>query len=193
MSAYEYALANNIVGTDEEIVAQVKATGITQRAIELSHLLELLNFRNLLRKTDGSQGDERWKGTLQNLKGVLVALGLTEAVTGYETWFSHVTNPRSITWDTSKPEYAAQFWQLYQNFAGQPDMPTEDDFQAIASLGGGFRFANLTVEAFVSQKASATLQAQKKSLEDAAINTLQQFREALSAWDGTGDPPVLGA
>ena len=31
-----------------------------------------------------------------------------------------------------------------------------------------------------------------KQLEEEATDALQAFREALSAWDGSGDAPVLG-
>ncbi len=40
--------------------------------------------------------------------------------------------------------------------------------------------------------AEVLLDAQKATLEDAAIDALQTFREELSAWDGSGNPPVLG-
>lgn len=41
--------------------------------------------------------------------------------------------------------------------------------------------------------ADALLSIQKEALETAAVDALQAFREALSSWDGTGSPPVLGA
>ena len=39
---------------------------------------------------------------------------------------------------------------------------------------------------------SVTLELTKQQLEDAAVDALQAFREALAAWDGSGDPPLLG-
>jgi hypothetical protein len=169
MTSYKYALDNNITGTDKEIVAQLIALGITVAPIDLSYLMELLNFRGMLRKTDGNAGDERWKGTLQNIKTALVAMNMTAEVEGFETWFSHVTNPRQVLWDTSRPEYAAQFWSMKLSFADQPGMPTTADFDAIASLGGGWRFAGLTVEIYQADKL-----AYKQSLVDAEARRLEQ-------------------
>jgi len=46
-------------------------------------------------------------------------------------------------------------------------------------------------EATVDMVEDGLLQIQKKNLEDVAINRLQAYREALSAWDGSGEEPVL--
>lgn len=119
-------------------VAQFNAIGLTAKPIDLAYLLELLNFRNMLRKTDGNAGDERWKGSLQNLKGLLIQLGQDAKVAEYEMWFSHVTNPRQLRWDTTQPAFAAGFAEMKRNFADQPSMPTTADFLEVAALGGGF-------------------------------------------------------
>jgi hypothetical protein len=169
MNSYQYAIDNNVTGTDEEIVDQLIARGVTAAPIELVYLMELLNFRGMLRKTDGNAGDERWKGTLQNIKAALVAMGMTAEVEGFETWFSHVTNPRQSRWDTSRPEYAAQFWAMRVAFADKPGMPTAEDFGAIASLGGGWLFAGLTIEIYQADKlAHETLEAERIAEEEVA-------------------------
>jgi len=155
MNAYEKAQSMSLSGTDAEIVAALKATGVTANPISLAYLMEMLNLRGMLRKTDGSGGQERWVGTLQNLKAALVAMGLTDQVTAYEMWFSHVTNPRQTSWDTILREYAAGFWSMKQNFAGVENMPSVADFAAIAALGGGWLFADLTVEQFAAQRTAA--------------------------------------
>ena len=36
-----------------------------------------------------------------------------------------------------------------------------------------------------------TVELTKASMEDAAVNRLQAFREALASWDGSGEEPVL--
>lgn len=152
MNAYEKSQELNLDGTDAEIVAALKSTGVTASKIDLAYLMELLNFRGMLRKTDGSGGQERWIGTLQNIKAALVALNQTAAVTAYETWFSHVTNPRQTHWDTSQPQYAAGFWAMRSTFADGDGMPSSEDFAAVASLGGGWMFSELTVEQFATQR-----------------------------------------
>ena len=185
MNAYEKSIALNLDGTDAEIVAALKSTGVTASKIDLAYLMELLNFRGMLRKTDGSGGQERWIGTLQNLKAALVALNQTAAVTAYETWFSHVTNPRQTHWDTSQPQYAAGFWAMRSTFADGDGMPSSEDFAAVASLGGGWMFSELTVEQFAAQRTTAETEAvttsarnERRALYDAFENAIVTNEQA---------------
>ena len=195
MNAYEKSQQLGLTGTDAEIVDILKSTGITARKIDLSYLMELLNFRGMLRKTDGSGGQERWIGTLQNLKSALVALNQTEAVVAYETWFSHVTNPRQTHWDTTLPQYAAGFLAMKTSFADAPNMPSSADFAAVAVLGGGWLFADLTVEQFTTQRVAA----EAAAAEAEALQALQNLRagfqtrfDAIKNQFGTSEQP-LGA
>lgn len=186
MNAYETAIALGLTGTDDEIVATLQSTGVTATTIDLTYLMELLNFRGMLRKTDGSGGQERWTGTLQNLKAALVALGSTSSVTAYETWFSHVTNPRQTHWDTSRPEYAAGFWAMKSAFADGQGMPSSADFAAVAALGGGWLFSDLTAEQLASQRQAAIdtevallLSQQWATIQNETINPAVNDRAAL--------------
>lgn len=191
MNAYEKSIELGLTGTDAEIVAALKATGVTAAKIDLAHLMELLNFRGMLRKTDGSGGQERWIGTLQNLKAVLVAMNQSASVVAYETWFSHVTNPRQAHWDTTQNDYAAGFWTMRNSFADAETMPSSADFAAVAELGGGWLFADLTVEEFATQKAAAEALAAKDELNtewsailnDGGVNVALSIgnRDALKA------------
>lgn len=156
MNAYEMSVSLGLTGTDQEKVDVLRM--LTATPIRLDYLLEMLNFRGMLRKTDGSQGQERWVGTLQNLKAALIALNLTEKVTAYEMWFSHVTNPRQVTWDTRFPQWAAAFYAMEQSFAGQPNMPSQADFDAVVALGGGRPYTNVTPESFAAQRSAAQVQ-----------------------------------
>lgn len=175
MNAYGKSIVLNLTGTDAEIVSQLQP--ITARPIDLSYLMELLNFRGMLRKTDGAGGQERWQGTLPNLKAALVALNQTDAVTQYETWFSHVTNPRQSSWDTSLPAYAAAFYQLEQSFADQPNMPTAADFEAVAQLGGGRPYLTLTEHDYATQKQSAIDAATEASVKSAQQSALAEAND----------------
>ena len=170
MEMNEASVTVDEVSTDAEAVAALQASGVTARKIDLAYLMELLNFRGMLRKTDGSGGQERWVGTLQNIKAALVALNQTAMVTAYETWFSHVTNPRQSYWDTTQPEYAAGFWAMKTAFADGDGMPSSADFAAVAALGGGWLFADLTIEQYAAQKAEAVAEA--------------ELLELLSQWAG---------
>lgn len=191
MNAYEKSHELGLAGTDAEIVAALKSTGVTASKIDLAYLMELLNFRGMLRKTDGSGGQERWVGTLQNLKSALVAMNQSASVVTYETWFSHVTNPRQTHWDTTQNDYAAGFWTMRNSFADAETMPSSADFAAVAELGGGWLFADLTVEEFATQKAAAEAFAVKQQLDSewSAILNDGGVNVALS----TGDRPALKA
>ena len=172
--------------TDAEAVAALQASGVTARKIDLAYLMELLNFRGMLRKTDGSGGQERWVGTLQNIKAALVAMNQEAMVTAYETWFSHVTNPRQTHWDTTQPEYAAGFWSMRSTFADGDGMPSAEDFAAVAALGGGWLFADLTVEKYSAEKVEAAANELRSELQlriDAALNRIGTSEQA----DGIAD------
>jgi hypothetical protein len=175
MNAYEKSIALGLTGTDEEILTVLQP--ITAQPINLTYLMELLNFRGMLRKTDGQGGQERWQGTLQNLKAALVAMSLTDYVTSYELWFSHVTNPRQVSWDTRQPQWAAAFLAMQTNFAGGDGMPSAADFEAVAALGGGRPYIAITSEDFAAQRTAA-----EAVIGDQAAQTLmdQQWASLLN-------------
>jgi hypothetical protein len=64
---------------------------------------------------------------------------------------------------------------------------------AVKALGGVSR-PRWQVEGYAAEPTleSVSLELQKQQLADAAADAYQAFREALSAWDGSGDAPVLG-
>lgn len=59
----------------------------------------------------------------------------------------------------------------------------------VADGGSG----EVTAQEVADELAVLSLAATKRQMEDAAVDALQVFRERLSAWDGSGDAPVLGA
>lgn len=151
MNALQKAKA---LGIDNEELSDiiVKLQAITAVPISLTYLMEMLNFRGMLRKTDGSAGQERWVGTLQNLKGVLVAMGMTDKVSAYEMWFSHVTNPRQSYWNTTIPDFAVAFAEMQEAFAGGEGMPSVEDFEAVVALGGGRPYVDLSEDEYEQLK-----------------------------------------
>ncbi len=179
MNAFEKAQQLGLAGTDAQIVVQLQP--ITLRPINLTYLMELLNFRGMLRKTDGQGGQERWQGTLQNLKASLVAMNLADYVTAYELWFSHATNPRQVSWDTTQPQWATAFLAMESNFAGGDGMPTVADFTAVVDLGGGRPYIGLTVESYAAQRTAAEAQAVIDAAEAAAEGRRQEWRQRFDA------------
>lgn len=183
MNAYQLSQSLELTGTDADVVAAVKATGLTARNISLADLLDLLNFRGMLTKLVSNNADEKWTGTVLAMKQALAA---DPVATGHmDRWLSHITNPRNSNWHTTVVEFAAPFWALSQAVAGGQGMPTAEDFAAVAALGGGWLYADLTVEQFAaqrteSQRAAAALQL---SAEWVALQNDGGINAAVAAGD----------
>ena len=179
MNAYDTSISLGLIGTDAEKVATLKATGVTARSIVLSDLLFLLNFRGMLTKLVSNNSDEKWSGTVLAMKAAIA--GDAVATASVDRWLSHITNPRNTHWDTTDANYAGAFWALSQAVAGGQGMPSSADFEAVAALGGGWLFADLTVEQFAAQRAtSESLQAQQ-SLQSEWVAWLNETINPLIA------------
>ena len=177
--------------TSQQIADALQATGVTATAIKRADLVHLLNMRGMLRKIVSNNTDEKWTGTVLNMQDAILASGTQQQKDGIRLWFSHITNVSNLIWDTTKPEFAAPFWQMYQTFADQIGMPTSEDFQLIAELGGGWKYSELTPEHVSAAISSAELADRKQALESQAVDALQSFREALASWDGLGEAPKI--
>jgi hypothetical protein len=188
MNAYAKAQQLGLTGTDAEIVAALQSTGVTARSIVLSELLFLLNFRGMLTKLVSNNSDEKWTGSVLAMKGAIAA---DPAATAHvDRWLSHITNPRNTHWDTSDANYASPFWALSQAVAGGPGMPSVEDFAAVAALGGGWLFADLTAEQFAAQRESA---AKQTALDLVANTATEAAREELRKEDSTAASIVAAA
>lgn len=195
MNAYEKSQQLGLTGTDAEIVATLRATGLTARPIVLSELLFLLNFRGMLTKLVSNNADEKWTGTVLAMKAAISADATATA--HVDRWLSHITNPRNTHWDTSDASYAGPFWALSQAVAGGPGMPTAEDFAAVAALGGGWLFADLTVEQFAEQRAAAEAVAVKQLLRsriDSAWNKIgtEESAESIAEFRAIADELEAG-
>jgi hypothetical protein len=193
MNAYEKAQSLSLSGTDAEIVAALKATGITARPIVLAELLFLLNFRGMLTKLVSNNADEKWTGTVLAMKAAIAAD--PTATAHVDRWLSHITNPRNTHWDTTDPAYSAPFWAMAEAVAGGPGMPSAADFAAVAALGGGWLFANLTAEQFAAQRqaAEAAIGTQQLANEWAALQNEGGINAALAAGDRVALKAALAA
>jgi hypothetical protein len=193
MNAYEKSQQLGLTGTDAEIVATLRATGLTARPIVLSELLFLLNFRGMLTKLVSNNADEKWTGTVLAMKAAISADATATA--HVDRWLSHITNPRNTHWDTSDAAYAGPFWALSQAVAGGLGMPTAEDFAAVAALGGGWLFADLTVEQFAEQRAAAEAAITQQELvsEWAALQNDGGINTAIAAGDRDGLKAALVA
>lgn len=184
MNAYEKAQSLNLSGTDAEIVAALIATGLTAQNISLGHLTLLMRDRSMLTKLtyeDPATG-MKWNGSVINM--IIGLRGQSHpALAAVNKWFSHITDPRSETFDTTDREIASEFWTLAQNFGGIPTMPSVQDFAAVAALGGGWLFSDLTAEQFAAQRTTA----QASAATEAARNVLTTVFHAYLNAIGTSE------
>jgi hypothetical protein len=182
-NAYQTAHQMRLTGEPQEIVDQLVASGLTATRIALADLLFLLNNRGMLvRLIRPVDTGEKWAGTVVSMVLALNASGTPEQAGAVNQWFSHITNDRNQFFDTTVAEFSAPFWALSQSMAGLPGMPSAEDFAAVAALGGGWLFASLTVQQYLSDKAEHDAQVaanviaiQRNDWEerfDAAMNTI---------------------
>ena len=187
MNAYEKSIELGLTGEPEEIVAALRATGLTERKIKLDDLLFLLNNRGMLvRLIRPVDTGEKWAGTAVNMVLAINAGGTQQQAFAVNQWFSHITNDRNEYFDTTLPEFAGAFWSLSQSVAGGEGMPSAEDFAAVAALGGGWLFADLTVEQFTALRTAAEavqLRAEMKQRIDVAWNKIGTSEQA----DGIAD------
>lgn len=162
MNAHEKAVSLGLTGTDTEIVTALKSLGLTAQQIVLSDLLFLLNFRGMLTKLVSNNADEKWTGSVLAMRAAIS--GDPTATAHVDRWLSHITNPRNTHWDTTDANYSAPFWTLSQALAGGPGMPSSADFTAVAALGGGWLFADLTVDQFAAQRTAAETEQTRRSI-----------------------------
>jgi hypothetical protein len=195
MNAYEKAQSLGLTGTDAEIVAALKATGLTASRIALGDLLFLLNNRGMLvRLIRPADTGEKWSGTVVNMVLAVNASGTPEQAFAVNQWFSHITNDRNQFFDTTVPEFSAPFWALSRSMADLPTMPSALDFEAVANLGGGWLFSTLTLEEYQSQKAASQATISQQDLESEWIAWLNEVVNPLIAnGDRDGLNSVLSA
>lgn len=192
MTAYEKAQQLGLTGTDSEIVAVLKSTGMTARSIVLAELLFLLNFRGMLTKLVSNNADEKWTGSVLAMKAAIAAD--PSALAHVDQWLSHITNPRNTHWDTTDANYSAPFWALSQAVAGGQGMPAVEDFAAVAALGGGWMFAELTAAEFAAQRTAAESIAGKiAALELVTNSAAEAAREEYRSADSTPESIVAAA
>lgn len=178
MNAYEKAQALGLTGTPAQVVAQLKATGLTPSKIELGELMDRLNRRKmltrLLRPTDTG---EKWSGTVVDMVLAVNSIGTADQKDAVNMWFSHITGDRNNFFDTTDVSVSAPFWAMRTLFGGQENMPSIADFDAIADLGGGWLYASLSEQEYSAQKADAESDEARFALHTIADNKYEAFVE----------------
>jgi len=169
MNAYEKAQQLGLTGNDASIVTQLQATGLTQSKIDLGSLLFVMNERNMLtRLVRPADTGEKWSGTVVNMILFVNANGTEDQKYAINKWFSHITGDRNSFFDTTDVSVSAPFWTMRNMFGGQQTMPSIADFDAVATLGGGWLFGTLTEPEYAAQRADAEAAAALNELHEVA-------------------------
>jgi hypothetical protein len=182
-NAYTAAQDFGFTGTPQQIVDQLKASGLTARPIQLDDLMAYLNIPlGMLRRLPRADSDgSKWSGSLFNLLLWVNDNGTQQQKDGLNSFFSHITNDRNRTFDTTQLEFAAQFLAVAQGFGGvSPAFPSAADFEAVAALGGGWLYADLTLQKYNSDK-DLYEQQQTARLTLAALQQRRQQWDAIAA------------
>lgn len=172
MNPHAKAIALGIAGLPDDAQVDILQS-ITERPIDIAELTFLLRDRSMLIKLTYEDPDTKmkWMGSIVSLI-VLLRDQKHPGLTGVAKWFSHITDPRAETFDTTQALIAGEFNALRKSFAGMPSMPTVEDFDAITDLGGGHPFKGLTsgqlakarsdFDKEISDRATADLEAQRE-------------------------------
>ena len=169
----------------QDIADAIKAKGLTHRAINRADLIHLLNMRGMLRKIVSNNTSEKWEGTVLNMQDAIMELGTEEQKNGIRLWFSHVTNVSNNQWDTTQEAFAKPFREMVLTFAGMPTMPTQEDFDAVLALGGGWKHENLTAQQVATEISNQEKKVVIQSARDqmaAILAPIAAKSTAVNAW-----------
>jgi len=158
--------------TDADILATLQASGVTHSPINRANLVHVLNLRGMLQKIVGNNSDEKWIGTVLAMQDMIIAGGNAEQIAGIRLWLSHITNPTNQLWDTTQAEFAAPFWALYQAFKDEANTPSAEDFEALAEMGGGWKYADLTTAKIAEMRTAYQAEVAESNRVD-ALNSLR--------------------
>jgi len=172
--------------TPTQIAAILQTDFRTVSVVSLNDLLFTLNNRGMLvRLIRPADTGEKWAGSVVNMILHVNTNGTAEEATAVNQWFSHITNDRNNTFDTTDATFAGLVGLMQATFGGQPTMPTVADFDAIFDLGGGRRFADTTpesVQALIDVQTKTDIKAATLAVIQDQITPLQNKLNAMSAW-----------
>lgn len=180
MNGYRKAIQLGLTGTDAAIVANLKT--LTLRDIDASEAADWLR--------EGGY----WQEGPSGMTGTLVAP--YTASTGnnrkrFDDCWGYLYSTSANRLITTNIIQSVRVNFLITQIPGL-NGTIRDSFY---SLGGGRPYATITEQEFADQRTAAlaedALAATKQTLEDAAVDRLQAFREALSSWNGSREAPVL--
>lgn len=182
MNAYEFAIANNITGTDAEIVAKLKT--VTNGNIPTDKIQEWLFDKGLWFVGPG--------GVMQGLLQTVYAANETplQVRQGLAEFYAAVWASGKKEIRTTDVTHASRIAQAIGLIAQQAPQ-VQSLAASFYALDGGLRWPNLTVEQFASDRIDYEAAEQKRQFV-ASYN--EQFNELVSPklTDGTPEEVIAG-
>jgi len=157
----------------------------TNRPIPIADLENYL-FQNNIARRNGKTGE--WQGPL--IDAMDNGNFPPELRDGIEELMSFINLRNSVSIDTTKEPRASQNAGLLPGLVAI-GVITQSQAGDVLALAGGHKYPGINETAVQAAIDAEALRVRKEELEDAAKDRLQAFREALSAWDGSGEEPVL--
>jgi hypothetical protein len=148
--------------------------------------LENYVFQNGIARRNGKTGE--WQGPL--IDAMDNGNFPPELRDGIEELMSFINLRNSVSIDTTKEPRASQNAGLLPGLVAI-GVITQSQAGDVLALAGGYKYPGVDEAAVQAAIDSEALRIRKQELEDSAKDRLQAFREALSAWDGSGQEPVL--
>jgi hypothetical protein len=180
MIAYLKSLELGLTGTDTAIVNDLQV--ITASNIKASDAVEWLREGGYWQEGPGGMS-----GTLVTAYNASVAANRKR----FDDVWGLLYSAKADVLITSRPLQASRVWFVIAQIPGITGA-IRNSFYA---LGGGRPFATLTDAEFAAQRtaylAAQALDDSKAPLRQAAVDRYNTFINALDAWDGSGQAPVL--
>lgn len=169
MNAYEKSQQLQLEGTDAEQVAVIK--GLLKKPVPIASLRQYLRDNGMLLKTrDG------WAGTLAEVQD-----------SNIDALVDALDDPRQETISTHEPRWGAAFITTVNGLVAG-GLLTQDQADAVLTLGGGLAYPDLTVEQFAEQREVGEALQLKQDALDLITNTAYEAAAAeYRSADGTPD------
>jgi len=151
MNAYQTAKKYELTGTDAEIVAIIRK--LTIKNVSLAGLRQYLRDNEMLFQTRTG-----WDGTLAAVNNPSI-----------DKLIDALGDPRQQTISTTEPRWAVPFHDTVVGLLAGGVL-TQQQADAVMALGGGYQFADLTVEDYTEQKEAGQLLDEKRAIVEEARN-----------------------
>jgi hypothetical protein len=183
MTAYQKAQSLVLTGTDEEIVAVLRA--LPARDVPACDVASWMRERGLWIETP--------RGSSGSLYDLYADTDDKVVQTGLDEWYASVLRGQAVTIRATRPDIAVRIAAIASLMAAAlPDGPTlRDEFY---QLCGGLPYADLTVEKYAAQRAESEARAAREAAYSRVVNRVNHvIAVSVAAKDSGATPEEIEA